>query len=179
MALHKYICGKTTLVLPRENGGTITLSEGQVVVGPHYAKFVGYGLVPYAEPRPYAPPSPPKAVEAPKAPVKPAPVATPVVAPPKPVVKAPAPSPVPPKVVPPPAPAIKPSEALASIKKAEPTPPPAPKEEGESDSLPKNTGELRGKSKRELADMAKELGLDNTGSKEALVKRIADELGLA
>jgi len=170
MAAHKYICTKTALVLPRENGGTITLSEGQVVVGPHYAKFVGYGLVPYAEPRPVAPPPPPTPKPQPPKPVVPVSAPTPVVAkpipnpPPKPT---PAPEPKP-AAVPPPEPKKAEAGVLASALVEEDT-----------DSLPKDLAQLKAMKKGELADMAKELGLDNAGSKDALVKRIAEELGLS
>jgi len=152
MAKHEYVVvSKGALILPTENGGTKRLSPGQIVVGPHFAKFVGKGLRPHVQavPKPTPAQMPPpfqkagtvQAEEAPKG---------------KEVARS------------------KPAEEP----KATEPPAEAPEETAEVDTLPSNKSELEKMLKEDVVALAAELGLDTEGNKADVVKRVAKELGL-
>jgi hypothetical protein len=155
MAKHEYVVNsKGPLILPMENGGTKRLSPGQIVKGPHFAKFVGKGL------RPHVPVFP-----------KPTPEQMPT-----PFQKAGQP-PAEEKEEEP-----KGEEVARSKPKEEPPPAPEPEDEDEEpeeeDSLPQSKSELEKMLKEEVVNLAAELGLDTEGTKADVVKRVAKELGL-
>jgi hypothetical protein len=140
---------KDRLILPAENGGTVRLMKGNVVKGKFWLRYVGKGLRRKLEP---------VAMGMTKAQQKVAKV-EPKKAAPKPEKKA-APK----------------AEKKPEPKKPEPKP--EKPEEDEGDSLPKSKKELKGMKVELLKEMAKDLGLKTGGGKDALVDRLAKELGL-
>ncbi len=149
MAQHKYIAVRNGLILPKENGGTVTLSKGQTITGPFYAKYVGLGLEPAVAPPPPKPAGPegvdPSSHDKPKgeevARSKPEPEPEPE---PEPVVE----------------------------------PEPEEEFEEDGDSLPSSVEELEAMSKADLQTLAEEQGLSKSGTKAELIERIADDLEL-
>jgi hypothetical protein len=143
---------KDRLILPAENGGTVRLSKGNVVRGKFWLRYVGKGLRRKLEPVAMGMTEAQKKA-AKVEPKKEAPKAAPK------------------------------TEQKAEKKKAAPKAAPKkekkpePKEE-EGDSLPKSKKELKGMDPKVLKEMAKDLGLKTTGGKDALVDRLAKELGL-
>lgn len=140
------------LILPAENGGTVRLSKGNVVRGKFWLRYVGKGLKRKLEPsaigKSEAQKNVAKKVQEGKAPKE--------------------------KEIPKEAPKPEPAKEEL-VEEPEEAP---PEEEEDDDSLPKSKKELRGKKVDELKDMAKDLGLKTSGGKEALVERLAEELGL-
>lgn len=156
MAKHEYVVNsKGPLILPMENGGTKRLSPGQIVKGPHFAKFVGKGLRPHV---PVVPKPTPEQMPAPfqKAAQPPAEEEE----------------------------ELK-GEEVARSKPTEEPPAEEPQvedeveeEEEEEDSLPQSRSELEKMLKDDVVALAAELGLDTEGNKADVVKRVAKELGL-
>lgn len=140
---------KDRLILPAENGGTVRLMKGNVVRGKFWLRYVGKGLKRKLEP---------VAMGMAEAQQKAAEV-EPKKAAPKPASKAEE------------KPKKKPEPKKEEPKKKAP-------EEDEGDSLPKSKKELKGMKEKVLKEMAKDLGLKTSGGKDALVDRLAKELGL-
>jgi|GEM_PF-1990739 len=165
MAKHQYrVAARGSLILPMENGGTKRLEPGQIVTGPHFAKFVGKGLMPVMDtpPKPKAAQLPAPFVKADEKEAPEAPEADEQEEAPKGEEverSAPAEEPV-----------------------AEPEPEPEPETEEEpepkGDSLPASKSELKKMNKESLTALATELGLDSEGTNKEIAARIAKDLGL-